>query len=121
GHTGSVQKMHWDVSLIRPVPFGTQGMLYLTDNPAEQGAFRLVPGFHRRIDAWLDALPAGAVPGQQDLTALGPVPVPGKAGDLIIWNHLLPHGPSENHGEHPRIVFYLNRYASSYRAQAEWL
>jgi hypothetical protein len=48
--------IHWDVSLAQPVPFGTQGVLYLTDTTAEQGAFRCVPGFHRRIDAWLDAL-----------------------------------------------------------------
>lgn len=121
GYAGSVQKLHWDVSLARPIPFGTQGMLYLTGNPPEQGAFRLVPGFHRHLDEWLDGLPAGAIPGQQDLEALGTVPVPGRAGDLVIWSHHLPHGPSENRGRHPRMVLYLNLYASAYRAQAEWL
>ena len=117
----AVQGMHWDVSLVRPIPFGTQGILYLTDTPPEQGAFTLVPGFNRRIDAWLDSLPEGAVPGQQDLPALGAQPIGGKAGDLIIWNHLLPHGPTPNHGQRPRMVFYLNMYPASYRAQAEWL
>ena len=50
--------MHWDVSLAQPIPFGTQGILYLTDTPPEQGAFTCVPGFQRRIDAWLASLPA---------------------------------------------------------------
>ncbi len=30
--------LHWDVSLKQPIPFGTQGILYLTDTPPEQGA-----------------------------------------------------------------------------------
>lgn len=66
--------LHWDVSLARPIPFGTQGILYLTDTEAEQGAFTLVPGFHRRIDEWLDGLPPGTDPRQQDLHALGSTP-----------------------------------------------
>ncbi|MCC5023307.1 MAG: phytanoyl-CoA dioxygenase family protein [Candidatus Synoicihabitans palmerolidicus] len=120
-HPYAGQGMHWDVNLARPIPFGTQGILYLTDTPPEQGAFALVPEFNRKIDAWLDSLPEDESPGQQDLPALGPEPVGGKAGDLSIWNHLLPHGPTPNRGEQPRMVFYLNMYPASYRAQAEWL
>ena len=37
--------LHWDASLDnRPLPFGVQGVLYLNDTPAEQGAFVCVPG-----------------------------------------------------------------------------
>lgn len=43
--------LHWDVSLHQPVPFGTQGILYLTDTPPEQGALTVVPGFHHRAGA----------------------------------------------------------------------
>lgn len=113
--------LHWDVSLVRPIPFGTQGILYLTDTPAEQGAFRCVPGFHRRLDAWLDALPPGTDPRKQDLHALGVRPIAGRAGDLVIWNHLLPHGASPNRGTRPRIVQYLNMYPTRWEQRAEWL
>jgi len=113
--------LHWDVSLVRPIPFGTQGILYLTDTPPEQGAFRCVPGFHRRLDAWLDALPPGADPRTQDLHALGVKAIGGRAGDLVIWDHLLPHGASPNRGALPRIVQYLNFYPACREAGTEWL
>lgn len=100
--------MHWDVSLAQPIPFGTQGILYLTDTPGEQGAFTCVPGFQRRIDAWLDSLPPGTDPRTQDLDALGSKPIAGRAGDLVIWDHKLPHGSRPNRGVNPRIVQYIN-------------
>src|SRR5580704_14746108 len=49
-------RLHWDISLTPPVILQTQGMIYLTDTTAEQGAFEAVPGFHRRIEAWLASL-----------------------------------------------------------------
>ena len=113
--------LHWDVSLARPIPFGTQGILYLVDTPPEQGAFRCVPGFHRRLDAWLDALPADRDPRREDLYPFGVKQVGGRAGDLVIWDHKLPHGASPNHGQRPRIVQYLNMYPTSYRPRPEWL
>ena len=99
--------LHWDVSLVQPIPFGVQGILYLTDTAADQGAFTCVPGFHRRIEDWLNALPAGADPRAQDLRSLGPIPIAGRAGDLIIWHHALPHGASPNRSARPRVVQYL--------------
>ena len=45
--------LHWDCSVKTPIPFGTQGILYLTDTPPEQGAFTLVPGFQRWGADWL--------------------------------------------------------------------
>ncbi|MDQ2769486.1 MAG: phytanoyl-CoA dioxygenase family protein, partial [Bacteroidota bacterium] len=42
--------LHWDMSLEPPLHFGTQGLLYLCDTPAEQGAFCCVPGFHRQLE-----------------------------------------------------------------------
>lgn len=117
----SASDLHWDVSLARPVPFGTQGILYLTDTPPEQGAFRCVPGFHRKLDAWLGALPQGANPREQDLRALGVRHVGGTAGDLVIWHHALPHGASPNRGTSPRIVQYLNMYPARREVRAEWI
>jgi hypothetical protein len=98
--------LHWDTSLLLPLPFDVQGVLYLTDTPAEQGAFRCVPGFHRRIGDWLAGLPEGADPRAQDLSAEA-VFVGGKAGDVVIWRSALPHAASPNRGERPRLVQYL--------------
>ncbi len=112
--------LHWDVSLAQPIPFATQGILYLTDTPPEQGAFTCVPGFHRRIETWLDALPPDANPRQADLHALGSKPIAGRAGDLIIWDHRLPHGSRPNRGQHPRIVQYMNMYPTRVERRETW-
>ena len=106
-------RLHWDADLsVRPLPFATQGLIYLTDTPAHQGAFALVPGFHRRLDAWLDALPPGADAVNQDLSGLVATPIAAEAGDLVIWNDALPHGATPNTGTRPRIVHYVNMLAS---------
>jgi hypothetical protein len=110
--------LHWDVSLVRPVPFGTQAVLYLTDTQAHEGAFRCVPGFHRRIDGWLEAL-GDADPRTTDLSTKAKY-VPGRAGDLIIWRQDLPHGASPNRGTRARLVQYLNYYSPDMLVQEEW-
>ncbi|MBL7747583.1 MAG: phytanoyl-CoA dioxygenase family protein [Chitinophagaceae bacterium] len=113
-------RLHWDVSLVQPIPFGTQGILYLTDTSASQGAFTVVPGFHHRISDWLDALPAGNEPRKEDLYPLGAVPVAAAAGDLIIWHHALPHAASANRAAMPRFVQYLNYAPVFGGVQQEW-
>jgi len=113
--------LHWDVSLACPIPFGTQGILYLTDTPPEQGAFTCVPGFQNHIEAWLDSLPAGTNPREEDLHALGSQPVAGRAGDLIIWDQRLPHGSCPNRGSRPRIVQYVNMYPARREERETWV
>ncbi len=93
-----------------PIKFKTQGILYLTDTPPEQGALTIVPGFHNRLFDWLQTLEPGINPQDQDLHALGSVPIDGEAGDMIIWHHALPHGSRPNLGKNPRIVQYINMY-----------
>jgi hypothetical protein len=113
--------LHWDTSLALPIPLGMQGVLYLTDTAAEQGAFTCVPGFHRRLADWLASLPADADPRQLDrLTTLGPVPIAGRAGDLVIWHHALPHGSRPNHSGRPRIVQYISMFPTAYRDDRPW-
>ncbi|HEY1798015.1 MAG TPA: phytanoyl-CoA dioxygenase family protein [Stellaceae bacterium] len=98
--------LHWDTSLVPPLPLDIGGVLYLTDTPAEQGAFHCVPGFHRRVEAWLAGLPPDADPRRQDLSA-GAVRVPGRAGDMVLWHTALPHAASANRGKRPRLVQYI--------------
>lgn len=111
--------LHWDCSLAQPIPFGTQGILYLTDTPGNQGAFTCVPGFHRKIESWLNDLPKGADPREQNLDAQA-VPIAGRAGDLVIWHHALPHGSSPNRAVLPRFVQYMNRRPSYWGYHPIW-
>jgi len=101
--------LHWDAQLEPPLPLGVQGILYLADTPAEQGAFTCIPGFHRGIDDWLRALPPGVDPYSR-IPAEAARPIAGAAGDLILWHHALPHGSSPNRGVRPRVVQYLTMY-----------
>lgn len=112
--------LHWDMSLERPIHFGLQGILYLTDTGPEQGAFTCIPGFHRRIEEWLAALPPDADPRLVDLRPLGPVPIAGRAGDLIIWHNALPHGSSPNRTRKPRIVQYLTLRPTTWPYARQW-
>lgn len=115
GHLFSGSDVHWDASLVRPIPFATQGVLYLSDTAEDQGAFRCVPGFHRRIDAWLDAL-GDANPREADLSA-DVKHVAGRAGDLIIWRQDLPHAASPNRSNQPRLAQYLTYYSPDMKIQ----
>ena len=105
-------KLHWDTKLEPPIEFWVQGVLYLTDTASNQGAFTCVPGFHQRLEAWLKDLPAAANPREQDLESLGAKPIPGAAGDLIIWHSALPHGSSPNTATHPRLAQYITMFPS---------
>ncbi len=103
--------LHLDLpSFETPIASHLQGILYLSDTIESQGALRLVPGFHRRIDDWLRALPDGPDPTQADFEAFGAVPIAAASGDLIIWDAALPHGPSPNTATRPRVVHYLRMY-----------
>ncbi len=114
-------KMHWDVSLALPIPFGLQGILYLADTAANQGAFTLVPGFQNRIENWLNSLAPGSNPRNEDIYALGTKPVVANAGDFIIWHQALPHGSSANTSILPRFVQYINYAPLDATVRDEWI
>jgi Phytanoyl-CoA dioxygenase (PhyH) len=113
--------LHWDVSLATPIPFGTQGILYLTDTAANQGALRVVPGFHKKAESWLKELPENINPREVDLSSFNPIPIAANAGDFIIWNHKLPHDSSPNKAGLPRIVQYINWYVPLADVQSLWI
>ncbi len=104
--------LHLDVNLGDPksIRFGLQGLLYLTDTASDQGAFRLIPGFHKKIDDWIQGFPKNEAPMEGPFNQEEAIPISAKAGDFIIWNQLLPHGSSPNHNLSPRIVQYITHY-----------
>lgn len=112
--------LHWDVSLELPIPLGLQGILYLADTEAEQGAFTLVPGFHHHIEEWINSLPEHTNPRTENLHALGSIPLVGKAGDFIIWHQALPHGSRPNHTNKPRMVQYITLYPVNREIKTNW-
>jgi len=111
-------RLHWDVSLAPPVPFGTQGILYLTDTAANQGALELVPGFHHGLAEWAASYGAED-PRSVDLRDRA-ITVPARAGDLVIWRHELPHGASPNAADRPRLAQYVNMYSPEIEANPIW-
>lgn len=119
GNPFYASRLHWDVSLARPIPFATQAILYLTDTSEDQGALELVPGFHHRIDAWLDGSGKNS-PRNMDLGA-ETVRIAAGAGDLIIWRQDLPHGVTPNSSNRPRLAQYVNMYPPTLQSHAEWI
>lgn len=113
--------LHWDVSLQQPIPFKLQGMLYLSDCPAQHGAFHCVPGFQHHMAGWLRQVPPGRQPREWAVDNLRPVPVDGMAGDFIIWHQALPHCATPNHGPAPRMVQYLTYLPEHCQDQDAWI
>ena len=113
--------LHWDASLCLPMPFGLQGLLYLGDCGPGDGAFHCVPGFHERLPDWLAGVPAGVHPRDWALRDLEAVPVPGQAGDFILWHQALPHCATPNRGALPRMVQYLTYLPDTIEHQTRWI
>ena len=104
---------HWDTDTAKlPQPFGVQGVLYLTDTTEDMGGFQCIPGFHKNLEAWIETQPPDRNPSVPDLNRLPPgmkvTPIPGKAGDLVIWNKLLAHGNGHNVSPRPRLAQYIS-------------
>jgi hypothetical protein len=103
--------IHWDIDTsIQPLPFEVQGVLSLEDTPKERGGFQCVPGFPRRIEEWLKTQPPDRDPWKPDTTGLDIQQIETKAGDLLIWNSLLPHGTSPNRSDRPRMAQYISMF-----------
>jgi hypothetical protein len=113
--------LHWDVSLALPIPLKLQGLLYLGDCTAHDGAFQCVPGFHKRIGSWLDDVPHDVSARDWALRTLTPDAVPGEAGDFVIWHQALPHCASPNRGTQPRMVQYLTYLPDQCVDQRTWI
>jgi hypothetical protein len=102
--------LHWDVHPdIGEYPRVLQGVLYLTDVTAEQGAFRCLPTLFRDRDGWVKRHPDGPI---WDIDAEGHdvVPVCGKAGDLVLFDTRLPHSNGDNVADTPRVVQYVTMW-----------
>ncbi len=101
--------IHWDVDTsLNPLPVNLQAILSLTDATEETGGFQCVPGIFARLQDWLREQPEDRDPWKPDTTGYEVEQLMIKAGDLVIWNSLLPHGICPNHSrDGVRMAQYL--------------
>lgn len=100
--------IHWDTDTSQmPQPFGVQGVLCLTDTTPGMGGFQCVPELYRVLEAWMKTQPADRNPRAPDLSGFHITPIAARAGDLIIWDRLLPHGNGQNVSQNPRLAQYI--------------
>jgi hypothetical protein len=99
--------MHWDADVTQAAvsPLGVQGVLYLADTTVDMGGFQCAPGHHKIAREWAKTPRAsGEKPDMSDVPV---VPIPGKAGDMVIWNRFLYHGNGHNLSDKPRLAQYI--------------
>ena len=100
--------IHWDVDTSQQaIPFGVQGVLYLTDTAENQGEFQCIPGFHHTFYDWVKSQPVDRNPRVPNLNGLDVKSIAGQAGDLLIWHRLLAHGNGHNAATQPRLAQYI--------------
>ena len=103
--------IHWDTDTSRlPLPFAVQGVLALTDTTENMGGFQGVTELYRDLGPWIARQPSDRNPFAPDLTGFRITPIPARAGDLIIWNTLFPHGNGHNVSDRPRLAQYITMF-----------
>lgn len=79
-------------------------LAYLSDVEEYSGATTVVPGSHRQVfEHWVrEDLPGSTHPPV--LEYQDPIPVTGKAGDVIFMHYLTVHSGAVNHDDHIRVA-----------------
>lgn len=101
--------IHWDYD-PETKPQNVQGVLALADQTDENmGGFQCIPELYRSYDTWKQRQPADRNRFQPDITGFEVVKVKLEAGDLLIFNSLLPHGIRANRSaDKVRIAQYIS-------------
>lgn len=108
--------IHWDIdSKANPIPQRVQGVLALNDNSQEQGGFQCVPSLYQEFDDWVKKQPGDRHMYVPQLSDHHQIIIPEvEAGDLIIFNGLLPHGIAANFTrDQIRAVQYLTMFPAA--------
>ncbi|ELU8564373.1 phytanoyl-CoA dioxygenase family protein [Vibrio parahaemolyticus] len=101
--------VHWDAdSSLDPLPVNVQGVLALSDTNEETGGFQCVPELYRQLEEWRKTQPADRDPYVPDLTGFEVEFISMRAGDLLIFNSLLPHGIRPNQSDTVRMAQYIS-------------
>lgn len=83
-------------------------MLSDTEDPSG-GALRYLPGGHLDMARWFDSAWSVGITDQvpPGVEAWGGTPFLGKAGDVLLMHHLVPHAVGRNHTSTPRMMAYF--------------
>ena len=101
--------IHWDADTsLTLLPVNVQGVLALSNTTLETGGFQCVPALYRDLENWRLSQPAERDPFVPDLNGYETEFVPMKAGELLIWNCLQPHGVRPNKSETVRLAQYIS-------------
>ena len=101
--------VHWDAdSSLTLLPVNVQGVLALTDTDEKTGGFQCVPQLYRELEVWRETQPKDRDPYVPDLAGFDVDFIPLKAGDLLIFNSLLPHGIRPNSSNTVRMAQYIS-------------
>lgn len=101
--------IHWDYD-PETKPQNVQGVLALADQTDEEmGGFQCIPELYRNYDTWKMTQPKDRNYFQPDTTGFELTKVKLEAGDLLVFNSLLPHGIRANWSKDKvRIAQYLS-------------
>ena len=91
-------------TMVWPVKRYLVHLVYLTDTTEYGGALAVQPGSHRLVfEHWVTTggRPNGSTP-PSGLPYADPIPVPGRAGDVVFMHYLLCHASSRNRSSHVR-------------------
>jgi ectoine hydroxylase-related dioxygenase (phytanoyl-CoA dioxygenase family) len=101
--------IHWDYD-PETKPQNVQGVIALADQTDENmGGFQCIPELYRTYDTWKHTQPADRDYFKPDVTGFNLTKVKMEAGDLLIFNSLLPHGIRPNYSENKvRIAQYIS-------------
>lgn len=98
---------HWDGDPRTAEAMAVQGLVYLTDTPAEQGAFAMVPDLYRTLPEWLATPRTDDEVRRPDVSGYPLVPVGGAQGSLVLWHRKMPHTSLANNSDRPRLAQYV--------------
>lgn len=107
--TLSLGEIHWDIDPRKGSDGWIQGIVLLTDISQNTGGFQCIPSVYQNVESWLAKNAGGDNfdhfnPGLNEHPTLQ---LNAKAGDIIIWSTLLPHGPARNLSCNPRIAAFM--------------
>lgn len=103
--------IHWDVDTsLDPIPVNVQGVLSLVDTDVEMGGFQCIPELYRTFDEWVKTQPVDRDPYKPDTTGFTPTKIVQKAGDLLIFNSMQPHGIRPNNSNKARVAQYISMF-----------
>ena len=99
--------VHWDCDPWQTNELSYQGVVYLTDTSADQGAFACVPSIYKSLESYCIQHEADEHRRSPQVADNDLLPVEGSRGSLVVFNRLMPHTSVINRSLDHRFVQYV--------------